>query len=130
MHSIGVKKLGYLSYGDDMAGDSEKKIGLWNGLENQINDGMDGGPLVLFDDNGDTLVISSMSNFMSASMQYNAINGGYVNFGVMGGATSIPANYTVDFIVYYSGSGINQVNKLIDIKLNCKKCFFMIVLVF
>lgn len=86
-------------------------MGLWNGLPEQVNDGIKGGPLILFNSNGDSVVLSSMSNFMSASMEYVPENGGYVNFGVMGSATSITENYQVDFIVYYSDRGINKVKK-------------------
>lgn len=68
-----------------MSGDSDKTIGLWRGEPKQINDAMEGGPLVLFSDTGEALVLSSMSNFMSSSMQYVPENGGYVHFGVMGG---------------------------------------------
>jgi hypothetical protein len=67
-----------------------------------------GGPLVLFNEEGDTLVISPMSNFMSASMEHNIFIGGSLSFGVMGGVNTIPENYSVDFIVYYGSEGINK----------------------
>ena len=106
---VNQENLGFLSFGDDMTGDTGRKMGIWKGLPGAVNDGMEGGPLVLFDQNGNTFVLSPMSNFMSASMQYVPDNGGHVNFGVMGGAKSVNVNYTVDFILYYSSKGINQV---------------------
>lgn len=73
-----------------------------------------GGPLVLFNRNGDTLVISPMSNFMSTSSQLilNKQDGGVssLNFGVMGSANVITPDYSLDFIVYYGNQGINKVN--------------------
>ena len=102
---------GFLSYGGDMTGDTDRKMGVWNGLPGQINDGMQGGPLILFQSNGESLILSPMSNFMSASMEYVPLKGGYINFGVMGAAEFIPKDYEVDFIVYFSGNGVNQVRK-------------------
>ena len=92
-----------------MTGDTDRTMGIWNGQPGQVNDGMEGGPLILFNDNNDALVLSPMSNFMSTSMEYVPQNGGYVNFGFMNGAESVPENYQVDFIVYYSDQGINKV---------------------
>lgn len=63
----------------------------------------------MFNENGDTLVLSPMSNFMSASMQHIHDKDNSVNFGIMGGAESINSNYSVDFIVYYGNAGINKV---------------------
>jgi hypothetical protein len=93
-----------------MAGDMEKLYGKWNGLTTVINDGLNGGPLVLFNPNGDTIIISAMSQFMAASMQHNKYVGGNLNYGIMSGVNEIPANYSLDFIVFYSDKGINKVH--------------------
>jgi hypothetical protein len=101
--------LGYLSYGGMMAGDMEKLYGRWDDLTSQINDGLSGGPLVLFNTAGDTLILSQMSQFMATSMQHEKFSGGYLNFGIMSGVDTIPANYSADFLVFYSNKGINRV---------------------
>lgn len=101
--------LGFLSFGDDMVGDDGRTMGRWSNQSKQINDGLFGGPLILFEQNGNTLILSSMSNFMSASMQYSPINNGSMYFGVMAGANFIPQSYSLDFIVYLSTEGINKV---------------------
>lgn len=98
-----------------MCGELEKLTGKWNSLTESINDGMQGGPLVLFDTLGDTLIISPMSNFMSASMQHKRLAPNSIHYGIMGGVNSIPKNYTVDFMVYYSDQGVNKVNKEFEI---------------
>ena len=92
-----------------MAGDMEKLYGKWNGITTGINDGMSGGPLVLFSPSGDTLIISQMSQFMDTSMQHNKYAGGYINYGIKSGVDEIPENFSVDFLVYYSDKGINKV---------------------
>lgn len=104
--------LGFLSYGGMMAGDMEKLYGKWNDLTSNINDGLAGGPLLLFNPQGDTIIISQMSQFMATSMQHENHAGGYLNYGIMGGVDSIPQNFTADFLVYYSDKGINKVISL------------------
>ena len=87
----------------------EKTYGKWNILTSHINDGIAGGPLILFNTNGDTLIISQMSEFMVTSLYHNKYLGGSLNYGIMGGIDQIPTNFTVDFLVYYSDKGINKV---------------------
>lgn len=101
--------LGFLSFNDDMVGDTGRTMGRWKNETKIVNGGLIGGPLVLFDPNGQTIILSAMSNFMAASMEYTTQMGGSMFFGVMGSATSIPADYQVDFILYYSDHGINKV---------------------
>lgn len=98
-----------------MAGDMEKLYGKWTGLTTGINDGLQGGPIILFSPSGDTLIISQMSQFMATSMQHNKYAGGYLNYGIMSGVNEIPENFSVDFMVYYSDKGINKV----CIRCNC-----------
>lgn len=116
--------IGYLSFGGMMAGDMEKVYGKWNSLTSHINDGIAGGPLILFNPLGDTLVISQMSQFMSTSLQHEKYSGGYLNYGIMSGVDEIPAGYSADFMVYYSDKGINQVFILVAkdrLTMNCIK---------
>ena len=102
--------LGFLSFNDDMTGDTGRTMGRWNNKTKIVNPGMIGGPLVLFAANGQTVILSSMTNFMAASMEYSSgREGGSMFFGVLGSATSIPADYQIDFILYYSEQGINKV---------------------
>lgn len=92
-----------------MAGDMEKTYGRWDAQSSSINGGLSGGPLVLFNAKGDTLVIAPMSQFMTASMQRDQFAGGFFDFGIMSGVNSIPPNYSVEFVVSYSDKGINKV---------------------
>lgn len=101
-----------------MAGDMEKLFGKWNGLTSVINDGMSGGPLILFSPSGDTMIISQMSQFMDTSMQHNKYAGGSINFGIKSGVNEVPGNFSVDFLVYYSDKGINKVN-FQNLKIKC-----------
>jgi hypothetical protein len=112
---IGYTDIGFLSFGGMMAGDMEKTFGTWNAISytNDIQDGLAGGPLILFQPSGDTLVISQMTQFMSTSMQHERYFGGYLNFGVMSGVDTIPENFSADFLVYYSQKGINKVKCLV-----------------
>lgn len=91
-----------------MAGDMEKLYGKWDDMAH-INGGLSGGPLVLFNTLGDTLVISSMSQFMSTSMQQDRYEGGILDFGIMAGVDQVPAKFSADFVVFYSDKGINKV---------------------
>ncbi len=88
-----------------MAGDMEKVYGKWNIFTNQINDGITGGPLILFNPTGDTMIISQMSEFMAGSMKKDGLS---LNYGIMSGVDSIPRNYSIEFAIYYSSNGINK----------------------
>ena len=102
--------IGYLSFGGMMAGDMEKQFGKWNSLTMHINDGIAGGPLILFNPvTKDTLIVSQMSEFMATSMKHNQFLGGSLSYGIMGGIDEVPADYSADFLVFYSDKGINKV---------------------
>lgn len=122
IQTIDNENIGYLSFGGMMAGDMEKVYGQWNSRTSFINDGIAGGPLVLFKPSGETLIISQMSQFMSTSMQHEKFFGGFLNYGIMSGVDSIPSNYTADFIVYFSDKGINKVIKITLFVLQVKIC--------
>ncbi len=77
-----------------------------------INDGIAGGPLIIFNPiTLDTLIISQMTEFMVGSMRHNQLLGGSLSYGIMGGINEVPSNYSLDFLVYYSNNGINKVRK-------------------
>ena len=73
-----------------------------------LQSGLETGPLVLFDKNGNVLLLSSFNNFMAASYQY--YNDSSISYGIMGDVDSVPAGYHLDTIVYYGSKGINQVS--------------------
>ncbi|VDI03427.1 Hypothetical predicted protein [Mytilus galloprovincialis] len=102
-----VKNLGYLNFGGSMLGNSEVQTGQWDTTTADLTDGMGGGPIAIFDEMGNTVIISPLDNFMSSSFWHEDHPGGRINFGVMGGAKSIPANYRQRFILLASSS-INQ----------------------
>eukprot|EP01060_Flectonema_neradi_P022193 TRINITY_DN3046_c2_g1_i1.p1 TRINITY_DN3046_c2_g1~~TRINITY_DN3046_c2_g1_i1.p1 ORF type:complete len:565 (+),score=113.29 TRINITY_DN3046_c2_g1_i1:50-1696(+) len=64
----------------------------------------DSGPLVLFNATN-TMVISAGSEFMSHSQ--SIMNNDYLSYGVMGGVTSIPANFVMDTITVESAGGVH-----------------------
>jgi hypothetical protein len=79
-------------------------------LENKIKAFLSlGGPLLLFNSKGDTLIISQMSQFMVTSMENEEKAGGSIGYGIMGGIDQIDSNFSVDFLLYYSDKGINKV---------------------
>ena len=73
----------------------------------KLTDGMQGGPVVVFDPHGNTLVVSPFSQFMAASMTY--VNN-TLSWGIMGEVDSVPNMYSVQTIMYYSSEGINRVS--------------------
>lgn len=54
-----------------------------------------------------------MSQFMAASNQISLVRQ-ELSYGIMGLVDSVPSNYNIDFIVYYSNQGINQVKVFIN----------------
>ncbi|CAF1142826.1 unnamed protein product, partial [Brachionus calyciflorus] len=48
-----------------------------------------------------------MSEFMATSLQHEKKTG-FLNYGIMSGVDQIPANFTADFVVFYSDKGINK----------------------
>ena len=103
------QNIGYLSFGGMMAGDMQKIYGRWNQDNAFVNDGIEGGPLVLFNTQGDTLIIAPMSEFMAASMHHNYAKSS-LDLGIMSGVDQIPANFSIDFLVFYANNGINKVS--------------------
>jgi hypothetical protein len=92
-----------------MIGDLEKHAGIWDSRSQFIKSGMSGGPLILFNSTsngqGDAIIISPFSQFMSTSL---SVNQKILEYGYMGSIKSIPSNSTNSLIIYYSSKGINQ----------------------
>lgn len=99
--------LGYLNLGGKMVGDFDKQIGVFDSNTPKMTDGIKGGPLAVFDSDGNTVLISPSDNFMAISMWHDQSPGGTVNWGVMGGVDQIPAGYSVR-VVAVAAPGINQ----------------------
>lgn len=77
-------------------------------MTDAIGDGMKGGPLAVFDEEGRTFLLSPYSGFMASSSWHDSKKGGTVYWGIMGGVDKVPANYTYSTIIYYA-EGINKV---------------------
>ena len=90
-------------------GDLEKHAGIWDSTSQFIKTGMSGGPLILFNSTengqGDGIIISPFSEFMSTSLSKNK---NILEYGYLGSIDSIPTNSTNSLIIYYSSSGINK----------------------
>ena len=67
-----------------------------------IRTGEYGGPLVLFDQQLENVVIiSSLNNFMVSSMEFSE---GKVKLGLMGSVDEIPKGETLEFLVVYANT--------------------------
>ena len=75
-----------------------------------IADGLESGPLVVFDNSSQVLIISPFNQFMSASLWHDK-DGHTLHWGVMGKVYSIPKGFHYDTVIYYSNEGINKVGK-------------------
>lgn len=70
---------------------------------------MRSGPLALFDDTGNTLLIAPFTKFMTTSLWYESGPSPRLSWGIMGGVNEVPVDYTSSTIVI-TGSGINKVS--------------------
>ena len=67
-----------------------------------IRTGEYGGPLVLFDEDLENVVIiSSLNNFMVSSLEFSE---GKIKLGLVGSVEEIPKGETLEFLVVYSNS--------------------------
>ena len=67
-----------------------------------IRTGEYGGPLVLFDEQLENVVIiSSLNNFMVSSMEFSESK---IKLGLMGSVTEIPKGETLEFLVVYANT--------------------------
>lgn len=97
--------LGFLAYSGYMTG----AYPLYGTLgSSPLPGGLDGsGPLVIFNkDLSTSFVLSSASNFFAHSQMFDASHN-TLSYGVMGSVTSVPAQYSLETILYL-GSGVNQ----------------------
>ena len=82
----------------------------WPKDTKKIQSGLDSGPLLLFDDKLNTLIVSSFENVMAGSAAYDVTNDTTTAYwGIMGSATSIPEGFEYWSMIYYSPDGINAV---------------------
>jgi len=101
--------VGFLSFAGDMTG-SEYVYG--KGMNQAGSIGMPSGvkgtgPVIFFDEAATTsAVVSSFSQFMAASSQYDK---GQLSFGVQGSITEFPAGYSLSFVLSLGpkGGGVN-----------------------
>ena len=84
----------------------------FNSQTNNINDGLAGGPLAIFNKEGKAIVISPYDNFMAASLWHNGPEGGAISWGIMGGVNEIPTHFTYSTLLLYD-DGINNVSSTI-----------------
>ena len=82
----------------------------WSSGNEDIQSGLYGGPLVLFDKVRRTMVLAPFSQFMAGSI-YHDLKTNSVQYGIMGRATSIPAGFTYETVLVY-GNDIKQVRIL------------------
>ncbi|XP_046547851.1 uncharacterized protein LOC124257766 [Haliotis rubra] len=104
--------LGYLSYGGLMFGFMGLMAGQWGPSSFKIDDGIEGGPLALFDKvkTANTLIISPASRFMSSSIwrQNSSTGGNKVYWGTMGGVEDVPVGVETSIILFCGNQGINK----------------------
>ncbi|XP_071096504.1 uncharacterized protein [Haliotis cracherodii] len=103
-----VPDLGFLSYGGIMVGDTDKKMGRWQKGQAMPNSGIDGGPLCIFNENRDAVVISPFNQFMAGSVWHDRLTTDSVNWGIMGRIGRVPADFVYQTVVFYSAQGINK----------------------
>jgi hypothetical protein len=98
---------GYYAITGDMCG-SSPKYGTLDSSITSFPGGIDGtGPFVVFDATSRaSLVISPAANFMSVS---HAMHAPYLQSGVMGNASGVPAGFNAEFIIALGvNGGIND----------------------
>ncbi|XP_072031492.1 uncharacterized protein [Amphiura filiformis] len=94
--------LGYMSYGGLFLLDT--RMGMWEKGTDDIQTGLYGGPLVLFDKMQRSMVIGPFREFMAGSVNYN-MQSNAMEWGIMGSATSIPKDFVYETAVVF-GEGI------------------------
>lgn len=97
-----AQKLGYLHFAGDMAG-FNFQTGVF---PNNYQGGYQGGPLALFDNSLNTVVLSPLSFFLSAITNLNSTDNVLIT-GVQGKVLSIPEGFSFDYILYL-GEGVND----------------------
>jgi len=94
--------LSQLSFGGFMAGWAALTVTDLDDKGTGIRTGEYGGPLVLFDEQLENVVIiSSLNNFMVSSMEFSESK---IKLGLMGSVTEIPKGETLEFLVVYANT--------------------------
>ena len=70
--------------------------------------GLYSGPLVIFDQHDNVLIISAFNHFTANSYHHDT-NRKSIAWGIMGNVNDVPDGYNMDTIVFYSPNGINKV---------------------
>ena len=78
----------------------------WGPTMPTLVSGLESGPLVLFDDQHNILLISPLNKFMSTNMIHNKEG---VAWGIMGKVDSVPIGYTQEVVLYSTNQGVNKV---------------------
>ncbi|CAG0889291.1 unnamed protein product [Cyprideis torosa] len=99
--------IGFHSWGGGFSGQLQETSDRFQRGTTKINDGENGGPLVLFDRSGSALVISFASSFTASNLFHDHVRE-TVDFGVKGTVDSIPLGFTVDTIFHLCRRGINS----------------------
>ena len=73
-----------------------------------LHDGLNSGPLAIFDEFGKVLVISSFDHFMSSSYDHDTTSS-TLSWGIMGRVATIPAGFSCSTILVHSSDGFNKV---------------------
>lgn len=82
----------------------------WHNTTVHIEDGVEGGPIAIYDRHGNVVIISPFSQFMAASNWHDGVIGGSVYWGIMGSIDQVPAGFSMETIVYFGNDGINKVS--------------------
>mmetsp|Transcript_19238 Transcript_19238/g.31303 ORF Transcript_19238/g.31303 Transcript_19238/m.31303 type:complete len:878 (-) Transcript_19238:141-2774(-) len=84
------------------------RIGRWE-KGSIIPDGLLSGPMAIFDRSGRTTVLSSLNNFMDATVAFDNETE-VVSLGIMGGVDYVPSGYKISFVLHADaqGGGINR----------------------
>ena len=90
----------------------------WLPTMKTLPSGLSSGPLVLFDQHDNVLIISAFNHFTANSYHHDTARKN-IAWGIMGNVNKVPSNYTMETILFYSSNGINKVRKLMW---NSKTC--------
>lgn len=77
----------------------------------EIASGLGSGPMALFNTAGDTLIMSTFTEFMAASLWHDSLSK-TLRWGIMGKVYKVPPGFGTDTILYFTPRGINKVDIL------------------
>lgn len=93
-----ASNLGFMSYGHIFIHDVA--VGSWASGSKDIQSGLYGGPLSIFNASGVSLVMSAFNEFMASSVYYDPASS-VVMQGVMGRVQEIPKGYQLQTVVHF-----------------------------